>query len=429
MSGLIQLLHDYSYITLFLALMLELICIPIPNEALLSYVGILAFHGKINLVLSLLTAGTGGILGATISYWIGYKLGAPFFHKFGRYIHMGPEKMERISRWYGKYGKVLLVFSFFIPGIRHLASIISGVIRLPFRSFCIFSYIGVFLWTSTFILLGYVLGPEWDKYQGEIKKWLVLASIFLVLAGLCYLVIKTNRRYIKESLLLLFQSIFKRYKSFLKIKFFIFLILASFISLVTLMFGMIQDFVSNEFDPFDKISRSIVFFLFNSRWQSTMNHVYGLSSWTVLSVVLVFTAVTILINNKNKWLELLFLALTLTGGFLFTNGVRWLLHFMLTGSYVSANFPDEQSMMVLICYGYFVMMLVRHQTNYLISMIEFLVFVSLLLGYSISGISIFNINPSDLFAGYVFGAVWVSGLLLSLELFRFLSIIKENYSS
>ncbi|SFG15889.1 VTT domain-containing protein [Sporolactobacillus nakayamae] len=426
MSVLSQLLNEYGYLTLFCALMLELICIPIPNEALLSYVGILSFHGKMNLILSLLSAGSGGILGATLSYWIGYTLGVPFFRKFGSYIHMGPEKMERISKWYGKYGKVLLVFSFFIPGIRHIASIISGVIRLPFRSFCLFAYSGVFLWTGTFLSLGYVLGPQWDKYQGEIQKWLVLASIFFGIVLLCSLVIKANRRYIKESLFLLFQATFKRYRSFLKIKLFIFLILAAFISFITLMVGMIQNFISNEFTPFDKISRAVISFVADSRLWSTMQHISALSSWTVLSIILIFTIGTILVNNRDKWLELLFLGLTLTGGFLFSNGVRWLFRFMLTGSYTSADFPNERSMMVLIIIGYFLMMLVRHQKNYLISMIELVVLLFILLAYSVSAVSIFRITPSDLLAGYVFGAVWVSGLMLTLELFRFLSLIKKG---
>ncbi|MET1248897.1 DedA family protein [Sporolactobacillus sp. STCC-11] len=426
MNEIIQLLNEYSYFTLFCALMLELICIPIPNEALLSYVGILSFHGKMNLILSLLSAGSGGILGATLSYWIGYTLGVPFFRKFGRYIHMGPEKMDRISKWYKNYGKVLLVFSFFVPGIRHIASIISGVIRLPVRSFCLFAYIGVFLWTGTFLSLGYVLGPQWDNYQGDIKKWLVLASVFFGIVLLCYLVIKANRRYIKESLLLLFQATFMRYRSFLKIKLFIFLILAAFISFITLMVGMIQNFISNEFTPFDKISRVVISFVADSRLWSTMQHISALSSWTALSSILILTIGTILVNNRDKWLELLFLGLTLTGGFLFSNGVRWLFRFMLTGSYTSADFPNERSMMVLIIIGYFLMMLVRHQKNYLISMIELVVLLFILLAYSVSAVSIFRITPSDLLAGYVFGAVWVSGLMLSLELFRFLSLIKKG---
>ncbi|MDD9147525.1 VTT domain-containing protein [Sporolactobacillus sp. CQH2019] len=426
MSGLIHLLNEYGYLTLFLSLMFELILIPIPNEALMSYVGILSFQGKMNIVLSYLSAGIGGIFGVTISYWIGYKLGLPFFRKFGRYIHMGPEKLEKVSKWYDKYGKVLLIFSYFVPGIRHIASITSGVIRLPFRSFWIFSYIGVFLWTGTFISLGYVLGPEWDKYQGEIKKWLVLASILIGILVLCYFVIRANRRFIKESGRLLFQSVFKRYRSFLKIKLFIFLILILFVSLFTLMLGMIQDFVSNEFEPFNTVSRAIIFSLFSARWQTIMNDFYALSSQTALIVVFLITAVTIFINRTNKWLELLFFAITAVGSFLFSGGIRWLFRFMLSGKYISSNFPDWRAMILIVFYGFFLMMLIRHQRSYLFGTILFFLYLFFLLVYSISGVYVYHVNPSDLMAGYVFGAVWLSGMIFSLELFRFLSLIKEG---
>ncbi|MCI1857825.1 MAG: VTT domain-containing protein [Sporolactobacillus sp.] len=426
MSGLMSLLNTYGYPTLFFALMLELICIPIPNEALMSYVGILSFHGKMNYLYSVLAASSGGIVGVSISYWIGYKLGAPFFKKYGRYIHMGPEKMARISRWYSKYGKVLLIFTYFIPGIRHVASIISGVIRLPFRSFALFSYIGVLLWTGTFISLGYVLGPQWDSYQVQIKRWLVLTSIFLAIIVIGYVVIKANWSFIKESLRLIFQSFFKRYKSFLRIKLILVLLLASFVALFTLMIGMIQDFVANEVGPFNHVTRSIVFFLFANRWGSMLSHYNVLSSRSVLAAIFLLTIAIILINRVDRWLELLFYGLTLAGGFLFIIGVRWLFHFMLGTQVISLNFPDRQAFLVVIFYGLLIMAVIRHQRNYRLMAVLFCLLVMLLLVFAVGGIYLSALHPNDLLAGYVFGAVWGSGMILLLELFRFLSLIKKN---
>ena len=138
MNWLTHLLDQYGYIVLFFSLMLELIIIPIPNEILMSYVGFLVFQGKMNFYLSILTGGLGGIIGVTISYWIGSKLGTPLFYKYGDKIHMGPKKIEQISRWNKKYGKRLLLFCFFIPGVRHITSIFSGITRVSFRYFAIF---------------------------------------------------------------------------------------------------------------------------------------------------------------------------------------------------------------------------------------------------------------------------------------------------
>ena len=424
METIIHLLNQYGYIVLFISLMLELIIVPIPNEAMMSYVGVLCFHGKMNLYVSILSAGAGGILGVTISYWIGYKLGAPFFRKYGHFIHMGPEKLEKMSKWYEKYGKVLLLFSFFIPGVRHIASIVSGVIKLPFRFFWIFSYIGVFLWVSTFISLGNLLGPQWDQFQGEIKKWLVVTSIIIGFFVIIYFVIRSNKAFIKESFLLLNQHAIKRFRSFLKIKILIFLMFIFFVSFFTLMVGMIQDLVSNEFGHFNIITRTIILSLFNQNWIWLLHAVNSLSSWTALGLISVVTIAVILLNNKNKWLELLFWVTTILGTFLFSKGVRWIFQFILSKNNISPDFPNAQTMLIMSVYGFFLIMLIRHKKRYLLSGVLIILFLLLLVGYFISSIYFHQFNPSDLLGGYVFSAVWVTGMSFLLEMFRLLSLIK-----
>lgn len=426
MNEIIHLLNQYGYIVLFISLMLELIIIPVPNEALMSYVGVLCFNGKMNIYLSIVSAGLGGILGATISYWIGRKLGVPFFRKYGQYIHMGPEKMEKMSKWYEKYGKVLLVFSYFIPGVRHVASIISGVIKLPFRSFSIFSYIGVFLWVSAFISLGNVLGPKWDQYQGEIKKWLVMACIVIGFFAIIYFVIRANKDFIKESLLLLNEWAFKRFSSFLKIKFIILIIFILFVCFFTLMVGMIEDFISNEFGHFDIITKTIVFSLINGKWQWLMNNIDFLSSWAALGLITLVTIAVIFINKTNKWLELIFFVSTILGSSLFFIGIRWLFHYLLNKTSISPDFPDEQTMLVMSVYGFFLIMFIRHKRNYFLSVFVIVLFLLLILAYFISGIYLHHHKPSDLVAGYVFSSAWLTGMTFSMEMFRLLSLIKEE---
>lgn len=425
MNEIMQLLNQYGYIILFLSLMLELIIVPIPNEALMSYVGVLCFQGKMNIVLSIISAGLGGILGATISFWFGYKLGVPFFRKYGHYIHMGPEKIEKMSKWYGKYGKVLLIISFFIPGIRHFASIISGIIKLPFRSFAIFSYIGVFLWVGTFIWLGQVMGPKWDLYQQEIKKWLLLASILFGFLVLVFFVIKANKEAIKESLILIFESGFKRFKSFIKIKLIILTCLVLFVTFFILMVGLIQDKIANEFVKFNNVFKTIVFNLFNPHWHASMNFIYSLSSWKVLGTISLITVLVILVNNKNKWIELIFFLSTLIGIFILSIMIPWVFNYML-GTNVSQNFPNEKSMLILSILGYFFVMLIRHNKNYLFTIVMFFMFVLVILGYSISSVYLHHLLPSDIAAGFVFSSVWLSGVIFSLEMFRFVSLLKMN---
>jgi membrane-associated phospholipid phosphatase len=192
------------------------------------------------------------------------------------------------------------------------------------------------------------------------------------------------------------------------------------------MVGMIQDFVSNEFGHFNIITRTIISSVFNVHWIWLIDSSFYLSSWTALGLISFFTIVVIFINKKNKWLELLFFVSTLAGSFLFSKGIRWIFHYMLNKNDTSPDFPNEQSMLVMAVYGFCFLMLIRHKRRYLLSVIVFVIFLLLLVAYFISGIFIHQLKPSDLVAGYVFSAVWLTGMAFSLEMFRLLSIVKEN---
>jgi membrane protein DedA with SNARE-associated domain len=87
MSFFTNLLEHYGYWVLFLALMLELIALPLPGEFIMTYAGLIVYQGKLDWFLSIVVAGTGACVGMTISYWIGYRLGTPFFEKYGSKVH------------------------------------------------------------------------------------------------------------------------------------------------------------------------------------------------------------------------------------------------------------------------------------------------------------------------------------------------------
>ena len=127
-------MDQFGYIVLFASLLLELIALPLPGEVLMSYTGFLIYQGNLNWLASILIGGTGASIGMTLSYWIGFKLGKPFFEKYGHRFHMGPDKIEKTSHWFTKHGNKLLVFAYFIPGVRHITGYFSGITRLPFRT-------------------------------------------------------------------------------------------------------------------------------------------------------------------------------------------------------------------------------------------------------------------------------------------------------
>ncbi|OIK09944.1 hypothetical protein BIV60_22635 [Bacillus sp. MUM 116] len=173
-------IDQFGYIVLFVALLLELIAVPLPGELLMCYSGFLVYQGHLNWWLSIVVAGVGACIGMTISYWVGYKLGTPFFDKYGHRFHMGKDRIENISSWFNKYGNKLLILAYFIPGVRHITGYFSGITKLPFRTYAGFAYTGAFLWVAVFITIGKILGPQWELFHTLIKKYLLIGIVVAV---------------------------------------------------------------------------------------------------------------------------------------------------------------------------------------------------------------------------------------------------------
>ncbi len=194
MQYLTTFMNEYGYLVLFLSLALGVIALPVPMEAIMSYAGFLSFHGQLNWFGSILSASSGCTLGMILSYLIGFKLGMPFFEKYGPRFHFGPERLNSASAWFTKYGNKLLIIIFFIPVVRHVTGYFSGVSRMPIKFFAIYSFIGSVLWVSPFILLGNIFGPNWPSPAPGFMKLTLLIGIFLTLLLLGFYIIRKFKK-------------------------------------------------------------------------------------------------------------------------------------------------------------------------------------------------------------------------------------------
>ena len=173
----------YGYIGIFSLLMLGVFGVPIPDESLLTFCGYLASKGYLNVVLTVLVSFLGSIVGITLNYVVGRTLGFAAIRKYGQHVNLTVEKMEKMREWFDWLGKWILPVSYFIPGFRHLAPFVAGASKLQFNVFAIFAYAGGFLWTLTFILMGYFLGHE-PVHAGPHANFLIFAGIVLLFIAL-----------------------------------------------------------------------------------------------------------------------------------------------------------------------------------------------------------------------------------------------------
>ena len=423
-------MDQFGYIVLFAALLLELIALPLPGEVLMSYTGFLIFKGNLNWLASILIAGTGASIGMTISYWIGFKLGKPFFEKYGHRFHMGPEKIEKTSLWFTKHGNKLLIIAYFIPGVRHITGYFSGITRLPFRTFSLFAYSGAFIWVTVFITIGKLLGPQWEHFSQFDKKishhWKYSRSDYSPL----FYIYKKYKVEIKNKAIQLLSMTLTIFHTQKRVG--LLLTITSLLTLgfILLMIGMIQDFLGNEFSDFNEIVSLLVSSTFNNRWEEAMQIFTFMGSRLALIILIIFTLFFILFTAKNKIIELGSLTIVILGGELYEESLQAIFHNLSLSQYsimdqLFNHFPSEQSLMDFIIYGFAVFILVRNVNKIWIHTFIPLTGMIILILIALSRLFFEVELPSDIAAGYVFGGVWLGLNILLLEIFKLLRSMNE----
>lgn len=185
-------LTHYGYFGLFALLMFGIIGIPVPEESLLTFAGVMVYHGRLELVPTLAAAFLGSCCGITVSYGLGRGLGRVLTDRFGRVVHGTPEQLDRVEAWFERVGHWGLLVGYFLPGIRHLTAVVAGGSRLRFMDFALFAYTGALLWSFSFVALGALAGRHWVRISARLHENLWLASGVVVV---CLLAVFLVRRW------------------------------------------------------------------------------------------------------------------------------------------------------------------------------------------------------------------------------------------
>jgi membrane protein DedA with SNARE-associated domain len=425
------LLDHYGYIVLVVALMLELIAFPLPGEVLMTYCGVLVSEYKLNWVLSILMATVGAVIGVTLSYLIGKTFGTKFFKKYGHYVHLDEKKLNHVSEWFDKFGNRLLLITYFIPGVRHITGYFSGITQISYKEFAFNSYLGAFIWTTTFISIGKILGPKWEKYHSLITKYLLVVSLIIAVVLVIVYVYKNNKFVIGQKTVYLLERGLKIFHSFGRIKVFILGITVAFLTFLVLVMGIIQDLLAHEFSQFDEVAKYLVIRIFNKDWNLIMNLFKNMASLEVLTFITIISAVMILIKGINKLHEIKFMVFTTIGAGLLDFILRLAFHRIgpLGSSINGSNkytFPSYESLMAIVVFGFLSFVITRHSKKNWIKSISIFTSIIICLFIGLSMIYFGYQYPSDIIAGYEIGGLWITLNLILLEVYRILPTVDFN---
>ena len=187
-------LAQYGYAGLALLLMLGIIGLPIPDETLLAFAGHLIAKGKLAWIPTIGAAFLGSVCGITISYALGRWAGHYFVNTSHRILRIDAEQLEKVRDWFAHRGRLLLLFGYFVPGVRHFTAFVAGSSRLHMGIFGLFAYTGALLWTVSFIALGFFLQEGWRHLSVTMHKITVIAGLLFIAAALLAFLLRRRQR-------------------------------------------------------------------------------------------------------------------------------------------------------------------------------------------------------------------------------------------
>lgn len=151
----------------------------VPGETAVVLCGVLAGRGVLSLPLAVTLASLGAILGDTVGYALGRRLGAPFVLRWGRYVRVRPHHLADAERFFERHGGKAVLFGRFAALLRALAPVVAGLSRMPYGRFLVYNVVGGVLWAGAFTLLGFVVGQSWEVAG----RWLGHAALLAVVFG------------------------------------------------------------------------------------------------------------------------------------------------------------------------------------------------------------------------------------------------------
>jgi membrane protein DedA with SNARE-associated domain len=179
-------------VAVFLLMVLESACIPIPSEAIMLFAGFSVSKGDLTL-FGIVAAGVlGNLVGSWIAYAAGYYGRLDLLEK-NKLIHVSPKHLKWADDWFERYGSATVFFSRMLPIIRTFISLPAGVAKMPFWRFSAFTLAGSIPWVLMLALVGRSVGDNWEDWRHKLGylDYVVLAAIVI---GVVYLLVKRRRR-------------------------------------------------------------------------------------------------------------------------------------------------------------------------------------------------------------------------------------------
>jgi membrane protein DedA with SNARE-associated domain len=177
----------YGYWAVGLALLIENAGIPVPGETILLLASFLAYsQHELQLSWIVVVATIAATLGDNIGFALGYYGGRPLLDRYRAAFRIQEKTIARGEGLFAQYGSVTIFFARFVFGLRIVAGPMAGALRMPWRRFAVFNFLGAALWVTVIAGAGYLFGHHWGRLERVLGRVDVVAAILVLMAAVLW---------------------------------------------------------------------------------------------------------------------------------------------------------------------------------------------------------------------------------------------------
>ncbi|MDX6699024.1 MAG: hypothetical protein QOE65_2421 [Solirubrobacteraceae bacterium] len=177
---------------IFLLMLLESACIPIPSEATMLFAGFNVHNGEYSLFAITVVGSLANLVGSWVAYAVGYYGRVDVLERHGAKLHIRKSHLEWADRWFERYGDATVFFSRMLPIIRTFISLPAGVARMPFWRFSALTLAGCVPWVFLLGFIGQQAGAHWASWKDSLH-YVDYAVAAAIVVGIAYLVVRRRR--------------------------------------------------------------------------------------------------------------------------------------------------------------------------------------------------------------------------------------------
>lgn len=162
-SWIVQVISATGYVGVAALMAIESACIPLPSEVIMPFAGYLVSIDRFNLFGAATAGAVGCNIGSTVAYFVAAKFGRKAIDRWGPYLLIRPEDMNRAERFFARYGRIAVFGGRLLPVVRTFIAFPAGLARMPMMTFQAYTFLGSWPWCFALVYVGFVLGDRWHS--------------------------------------------------------------------------------------------------------------------------------------------------------------------------------------------------------------------------------------------------------------------------